>query len=264
MGRPRATRLRATRPLAALFGLLALALIGGDTRAQGLVADLSDHLIAISTAFTGREVVLFGALDGPGEVAVVVMGPEESMVVRRKDRTLGLWVNAASMEFTRVPSYYAVATSVPLDRLADATTLARHRIGLGNLRLDPADPADAGTDNYVEFRDALIRTKQTEGLYSAGGEGSDTNAIARLGPQLFRTNIYFPANVPTGQYTVSVFLFREGQMVSAQTTPLFVNKIGVGARVFTFAQTQAAAYGGIAILMAVAAGWLAGVVFRRT
>lgn len=249
--------------LAAILGLLLLAGPGPQAQAQPLVADLSDHLIAINTAFTGTEVVLFGAVDGPGEVAVVVMGPEEDMVVRRKDRTLGLWVNAASMEFTRVPTYYYVATTVPLEDLAEPTMLARHRIGLDNLRLLPADPEDAQSPVYDEFRLALIRTKQSEGLYSIGTDTSETDIITRLGPRLFRTNIYFPANVPTGQYTVSVFLFRDGQ-ANAQTTPLFVNKIGVGARVFAFAQSHAAAYGGIAILMAVTAGWLAGVVFRRT
>ena len=48
------------------------------------------------------------------------------------------------------------------------------------------------------------------------------------------------------------------------STPLYVNKIGVGANVFTFAHRQAAAYGLIAIVLAVAAGWLAGAMFRRS
>ncbi len=247
-----------------LAALLLAHIPARDARTQPLVADLSDHLIAISTAFTGTEVVLFGALDGPGDVAVVVMGPEHDMVVRRKDRTLGIWVNAASMAFERVPTYYKVATTSPLEEIGDSTVLARHGIGLDHLRLQPADPTDADSPVYDEFRAALIGRMQSEQLYSIGTGTSDTNPIARLGERLFRTNIYFPANVPTGQYTVSVYLFRDGQLASAQTTPLFVNKIGVGARVFAFAQTQAAAYGGIAILIAVAAGWLAGVFFRRT
>ena len=45
-------------------------------RAEGLVADLTSHLIAITTGFTGASVVLFGATDGPGNVIVAVRGPE--------------------------------------------------------------------------------------------------------------------------------------------------------------------------------------------
>ena len=41
----------------------------GAGAAQPLEADLSSHLVAITTGFTGSEVVLFGAVDGPGEIA---------------------------------------------------------------------------------------------------------------------------------------------------------------------------------------------------
>ena len=72
----------------------------------------------------------------------------------------------------------------------------------------------------------------------------------------------FPANVPTGQYTVSAYLFRDGDIITAQTTPLIVSKIGFGAAVFDFATRQPVVYGILAIIVAVTAGWLASAVFR--
>ena len=69
--------------------------------------------------------------------------------------------------------------------------------------------------------------------------------------------------MPTGTYRVAVYLFREGRLIGAQTTPLVVSKIGIGARIYDFAQQQSALYGIAAIFMALAAGWLAGAVFRR-
>jgi hypothetical protein len=62
---------------------------------------------------------------------------------------------------------------------------------------------------------------------------------------------------------VEVYLMVDGQVASAQTTPLVVSKIGIGADVFDFAHQQAAAYGIIAILLAAAAGWLAAVAFKK-
>jgi hypothetical protein len=44
--------------LIAGFGLVAAS---GPARAQALVADLTSHLVAITTGFTGTSVVLFGA-----------------------------------------------------------------------------------------------------------------------------------------------------------------------------------------------------------
>ncbi len=231
----------------------------GPAAAQPLVADLSDHLIAIATDFTGREVVLFGALDAPGDVVVVVRGPEQEMVVRQKQRRLGIWLNVESMSFVGVPSFYGVASSRSIADVAPRAVRERYGIGVHSLRLDPSDPDDRGTIDYAIFRRALIEQKQSTDLF-----GRTVRPVVFLGDRLFRTNIVFPANVPTGQYTVSVYLLRDGAVVGAQTTPLAVNKVGIGAAVFTFAHRQSAIYGAIAILIAVAAGWLAGFVFRRS
>ena len=43
-------------------------------QAVPLVADLSNHPVAITTGFTGTDVLLFGATDGPGDVVIVVSG----------------------------------------------------------------------------------------------------------------------------------------------------------------------------------------------
>ena len=66
-----------SRGLGSLGVLLVLSLLcwGSAAPAEGLVADLTSHLIAITTGFTGASVVLFGATDGPGDVIVAVRGP---------------------------------------------------------------------------------------------------------------------------------------------------------------------------------------------
>ena len=76
--------------------------------------------------------------------------------------------------------------------------------------------------------------------------------------------MFFPANVPTGSYTVEVYLFRDRKAVMTQRTPLTVHKIGLEADIFNFAHQQSALYGIIAIVIALMAGWLAGVMFRKT
>ena len=243
--------------LAAAFAVLfAVCAPCGAARAQALMADLSSHLIAINTGFTGTEVVLFGSTDGPGEVAVVVRGPASEVTVREKGRVAGIWVNRVSMDFEQVPSFYGVATSRPLGQLADDSVLARHAIGLDHLRLAPRHAAESG--RTARFREALIRAKQEAGLYTV-----EQGQVLFLGERLFRTNVYFPANVPTGTYTVQVFLIRDGDVVSAQTTPLSVSKVGFSADISEFALHDSAFYGLSAIMVAVAAGWLAGTVFRK-
>ena len=108
-----------------------------------------------------------------------------------------------------------------------------------------------------EFRQALLRTEIDSGLFL-----ETVGKIDFLGDRLFRTTLAFPANVPTGTYSVEIFLLRQGEVVSAQTTPLVVSKIGIDAQVYDFADRQAFAYGLIAALIAVMAGWLASLPFR--
>jgi uncharacterized protein (TIGR02186 family) len=226
--------------------------------ARALVADLSEHLIAITTGFTGDEVVLFGAVEQPGDVVVVVRGPLENIVVRRKERILGVWVNRTSVRFDRVPSYYAVAANRPLTEIAGPSVLERHDIGLQQLDLRPRDEDEMDADDLAPYREALIRRKQHAGTY-----GLSVDPVAFLGNRLFRTRLAFPENVPTGQYLVSVFLVSDGNVVAAQTTPLSVRKVGIGAEIFLFAHGRPALYGLVAILVAISAGWLASLPFRR-
>jgi hypothetical protein len=53
-------------------------------------------------------------------------------------------------------------------------------------------------------------------------------------------------------------------VVSAEITPLVISKVGVGAEVYHFAHDYSALYGLAAILIAVIAGWAAGLAFRKS
>ncbi len=249
----------AGRRLVAVLGLLLCAVLARPAAAEPLVADLSKHLVAITTGFAGTDVLLFGAVEdvpGGGDVVVVVRGPNRSEIVRRKARTLGVWMNSGLAEVADAPSFYRVAATRPLAEIAPRAVLDRHQIGLDSLDL-AIRPRDAAADT-AQYRAALVRLKQGQGLY-----GSDIEGISFLGNRLFRTDVHFPANVPVGTYLVEVYLMADGEVVSAQTTPLVVSKIGLGADLYDFAHQRAAIYGIIAILLAASAGWVAALVFRK-
>ena len=59
------------------------------------------------------------------------------------------------------------------------------------------------------------------------------------------------------------FLIKDGEVVSAQTTPLYIKKTGVLAEIFFFAHDYAAIYGVLAIIFAVLAGLGANAIFRK-
>jgi uncharacterized protein (TIGR02186 family) len=237
--------------------MLALVLLLAALRpapAQPLVADLTSHLIGISTSFTGTSVVLFGATDGPGDIVAVVRGPARDVVVRRKGLVGPIWINTRQVTFKDVPGFYAIAASRPLDEITTPAVRTLHQIGVSELRLQTEY---APRPDTAEFRQALIRSRQEEDLFPQA-----VGRVDFLGDRLFRSTLVFPASVPTGTYSVEIFLLRDKQIVSAQTTPLVVSKIGVDAQVYDFADRQSLAYGLIAVLIAVMAGWVASLPFR--
>ncbi|MGH7124025.1 MAG: TIGR02186 family protein [Stellaceae bacterium] len=236
--------------------LLASLAAAGPARAQALVADLTNHLVAITTGFTGSSVVLFGATDGTGDVIVVVRGPERDMTVRRKSKVAEVWVNTRQVTFQGVPSFYSISSSKPLDDIAPPAMRQLHQIGLDTLRF--STEASISPQESEEFRAALLRNAARGGLYPPG-----VGPVRFLGDKLFRTDIRFPANVPTGTYLVQVFLVRDKAVVAGQTTPLVISELGVDADVHDFADRYALAYGLTAITLAALAGWLASLPFRN-
>ncbi|MEE2996996.1 MAG: TIGR02186 family protein [Pseudomonadota bacterium] len=242
------------RLLAIVLGLLVSV---SAAQSQRLAVDLSKSEVAISTGFTGTELLLFGATEGYGDIVVTVVGPRRGEVVRRKQRIAGIWVNQESVTFKSAPAYYRIAASKPLKQITSPAILDQLQIGVAEI--DLVTQSRRPTKEVADFRDALIRNKKRLLLYS-----EDISDIKIVRDLLFRSTIPFPANVPTGDYEVTVHLFDAGKPISQVATSLPVRKVGLGAQLYSFAHAHAPWYGALAIVIALAAGWLAGVIFRRT
>lgn len=232
-------------------------------------ADVSARSIAVNAAFKGSEVTVFGTVDnsrqpspeaGYYDVIVAVEGAPESAVVRRKSNVAGLWINTASATFVRAPSYYAVASTRPLEEIADAEVLAQNGIGLSNIPI-AANLATAAQNRASELRDyqlALGRLKVKEGLYTR-----DDYGVTFSGRSLFRSTLALPANVPVGQLVARVYLFREGALLNKFTTRVGLERTGIELFVYEAAHNSPWLYGIFAVLMAVSCGLAASAIFGR-
>jgi uncharacterized protein (TIGR02186 family) len=252
-------------PLAVSLLLPGLEAIAAEAqRPEQVQSDISTREISIESNFTGIEIVLFGSVDfsrapspdeGPYDVIMTIRGPNRPIVVRKKERIAGLWMNGPSKTFPTVPGFYAVLASRPFRAVAPKDTLRKLGIGFSNLDFGKSAEGEAADDG---FRANLIRLQKVHGLFQ---ESDD--AVSFLGRSLFRGSIQLPVNVPIGRYTTQVFLFRDGKLLSQSQSSLQVHKVGFERVVYMLAFSYPLAYGLLAVLMATSAGLLAYAAFRR-
>lgn len=249
-----------------LAGLLCLAATA--LRAQeDIQSDLSARNIAIESNFTGAEIVVFGTVEngktgataGTYDVVVVIRGPDQAIVTRRKERLAGLWMNRDSQVFNAVPGFYAVLSSRPLDEIAKIETLDRYNIGFQSLLEIPASiPEATPAADVPAFREAVIRIMQDDGLYIADAKG-----VTFISKSLFRATITLPAYVPDGGYLANVYLFGKGELLSLNQSQLTITKEGFERLIYSTAFTYPLIYGIVAVLVAIAVGLFASAVLQR-
>jgi uncharacterized protein (TIGR02186 family) len=223
--------------------------------ARPIIADLSLRSIPIDSGFNGTDILLFGARNDAGDIVVVVRGPETSYTVRQKSQIAGVWVNRDKVEMHHARGYYSVAASRPLDELYNDTLLQVLGVGVDNIHwhIDAASNMDS-----TPFVEAFVANKELDKLYQP-----TVKSVNFIGDTLFRTLIHFPETIPKGTYSAEVYLFSDGALVGMQTTPLEVYKTGADAFIYEFAHNHPAFYGLFAIAIALLAGWLAGIIFRK-
>ena len=238
----------------------ALLLVAAPAPAEeNLTSGLSQDVVEITSNYTGTDITVFGAIEQPkegdiGDIVVVVRGPDTMMTIRRKDRVAGVWMNTARAR-VRLPYYYFVASERPLDEIASQDTLGRYDLGLANLRPDTV----VSDGDAKPFVGALIRAQQRKALYL-----QDPSGIEMLSNTLFRVKVPLPAGVPRGSYNVQVYLFRDGTVISAQSTPLYVDQTGFERRLYDFSRRWPLPYGMTTVFLAVGMGWLSTFLFRRS
>jgi uncharacterized protein (TIGR02186 family) len=245
----------------ALLACLPLSVAAAKPR---LVPDISQHDIQIRYSFTGAELLLFGAILHPGgraprertDVAVVVRGPVEPILVREKQKVAGVWMNVESARFRSAPGFYAVASSRPLPELVDERTAAIYELGLQNLQLSPATGADPAEQR--RFEAGLIDLRRRERLYFEAPRGVTISEGV-----LYRAHIPLPARVPTGIYTAETFLIQDGRVVAGAPRDLRIEKLGFERFVALAADRWSFAYGLAAMAISLFLGWVASVFFRR-
>ncbi|MGH6763002.1 MAG: TIGR02186 family protein [Phyllobacterium sp.] len=233
---------------------------------ESIEIGLSTETISITSGFGGTELTVFGAVDnadpliqrqGRYDVIVILEGPRKNLVVRRKDRIAGIWINAESVTFLNVPLSYSLASTRNLQDITTEKVYKQLTLGVNNLFLEP-EPGFTSNEVLAEFSRELPRVKTKQRLYT-----QRIGDVQFLSATLFRATLYLPANVPTGMHKARAFLFRNGEFLRESSTNLQIVKAGLEQRIFHAAHEYSFLYGLFAVFLAVITGWFGRILFRK-
>ncbi|WP_054009011.1 TIGR02186 family protein [Cypionkella psychrotolerans] len=230
---------------------------------EALVSGLSQNRVQITANFDGSEILIYGAVkrDSPApkgpplEVIVTVEGPSTALIIRRKERVAGIWLNRSSVNVDAAPSFYAVATTDKLDKILSGTEDLRHHITIPQVirAVGISDEAE----NAPDFVAALERIRLDDSRYRIA-----ERSVQLADETLFRTDVALPANLTEGNYKVRLFILRGGVVLDTQERLIAVRKAGLERFLYNLAHQQPLLYGVLSLVMAAVAGWGASAAFR--
>ncbi len=240
--------------LVIIFGFV---LNNNSSKSKSLNTDISQQTISINSSFTGKKILLFGNREVNGEIVIEISGPNEIIVVHQKKKIFGIWINSKKITFSNVPSYYALVSSKPINDLISKPLQKKLLIGSINLPIHAEHNKKFYKAEIENFKKGLIRNKERMNLYL-----NNENAI-KFNDKLFRGEINFPTNTSEGSYKINTYLIDNNTIIDKQEKSIFISKVGLERNIYNLANDNPALYGFLAIVIAVVAGFLASIVFRR-
>jgi len=252
----------------AAFALVFAAFVLSAQREPVLVPEVSQSRIEVRQGFTGANLLLYGAIidpeaeraglgASPYDIVVVLKGPAEPIRLREKRRIAGIWMNAASSDFRSAPSFFAVASSRPIEQIVDDRTAAIYELGTDFIQLSPTGQIEAA--EQARFARGLVDMRERLGLYK-----EDPGGVRISEGVLYQARISLPSNVTTGSYTAETFAIADQRVLASATADIEVAKAGLEGQVVRASRRWSLFYGLGAVALSLTMGWIAGRSFGRS
>lgn len=233
--------------------------------------------VNISLAFSGTNVFLYG--DAPEDTARVVsvmegpIGSEARLL--QKGRVALFWLGVRQYRLGGLPSLYLVNANCQLcNRFSGCTHEAAadeswnqvlaplgQPVGRGAVRararLECLSGPLAGSEAATVV-EGYWRLQAERGLYVVKG-----NRVRLAASGAYYHTFVLSAHAPDGRYRITTYFLGADRLIDVHENELFVRKTGLIATLSRLSERKPAVYGAITVLIALAAGWLAGTLFRR-
>jgi uncharacterized protein (TIGR02186 family) len=249
--------------LGCLWGAAALAIT--PEAQQKVVTAASKNVVEIGLSYHGDQIFFFGVnpVAGADVVIKLTAEKEEAVKLSMKGRVGPFWMTVKQYEVTGAPFIYKIHSNKPLDQIVSKETArelelgyeaVRHRMKLHLIR------GGAAPDDADVVWKGLLKIKERANLYNIV---ADPKRLEIAEGKLFKHYFRFPAAATEGRYLVESYCFQKGQLVAYGKDVIQIKKVGLENWLTQTSQNSAAFYGILAVVVALGAGLLVGVIFGK-
>ncbi len=211
--------------------------------------------IDISAQYNGMKLYVSGEVRKSENVVVEILGSTKDSHFKQKGKVWGIfWMTVAHLTFKNAPTVFMV--SVPGSLLNSLKDLGiDFKMVLSKIKIEP-EP-----DNRELILRDFLKLKQKEGLYyiKKGGVHYEVNGDVKTYQAVFD----IPSKMPPGTYNIVVYkLDKNNKIYSKEESSFKVRLVGLPKFISDMAFNHSLLYGVLAVIIAIGAGFLMGVIFR--
>lgn len=232
---------------------------------QKVVTAASKNLIEIGVSYQGDRIYFFGVNPVPGTDLIIKLTAEkdEELKLSVKGKVGPLWMTVKQYDVTGAPFMYKIHASKPIDQIVSAATAQELELGYPAIRHKMQMHLSRGTaapDDADKVFKGLLKIKERLNLYNIV---EDPKRLEITEGKLFKHYFRFPPAASEGRYLIESFCFDKGQLVGYGKDIIEIKKVGIEHWLTDVSQNQPVFFGILAVVIAVGAGLLVGVIFRK-
>jgi len=204
--------------------------------------------VNITTDFVGTDLKAVGAMDGPGDLIIKVMGPQQEATLSRETKLGPFWVGGDTVKMAGAPSLLFLYATARIASILSPAEQEKYGLLLEGVpvRIVPQLQAHAADD----WRKAFFRVKERQGYYH-----EDDRAIRVFGNRLFIADMRLPGDLQVGTYSVETLLVKSGKVVGHTVGNFRVRLSGIERWVWNAAHDYPWLFGSLFTLAAMVLGF---------
>ncbi len=244
-----------------MFCVTLIFIMKGTASAALTVAVNQDH-INIGFFYHGSTVTVKGISDPGSDLIIKVTSSYGHQSLRKKEKVAGLvWLNGGALKFDHVPTLYSLHSTKKINDILSEVERDKYVIGYGSLGGTTLIQPVADKAEKTKWFNEFIKFKEDSKLYcnSFGDISVKTNGKE----QDYYVLIPWPYQATPGEYIITVYAAKDQKVVETAESKVIVEQVGLVKAFAEMAKNSAVLYGIISIVVALVAGFVVGLIFRK-